>query len=171
MRIWKAEDSVSNDASTAPLLGSYDLRRRRAHVAGIPAKIGKSGRRFPDDSCVVRPLIGDSCGRHLAISVIKKAPAAMASRAPSPDEKLEAYRCILRIRWTKKLMRAVATRNLCGLMRRWRGNPATSQLAMELRAGLRKVRNAVGGGVDIDPSIWRAYIELKGLTKEATKHG
>ena len=94
MRIWKAEDSVSNDASTAPLLGSYDLRRRRAHVAGIPAKIGKSGRRFPDDSCVVRPLIGDSCGRHLAISVIKKAPAAMASRAPSPDEKLEAYRCI-----------------------------------------------------------------------------
>ena len=38
-------------------------------------------------------------------------------------------------------------------------NPATSQVAMKLRAGLREDRSAVGGEIDADSSSWRALIE------------
>ena len=68
-------------------------------------------------------------------------------------------------------MRAGLTRNLCGLIKRGSANPATSELASRLRAGLREVRSAVGGAVDADSSSWWACLELKGPTKEASQQG
>ena len=56
-------------------------------------------------------------------------------------------------------------------MRREGANPPTSQLAMKLRSGLQEVRNAVRGEVDVDPSSWRAILELEGLTREDLEQG
>ena len=113
----------------------------------------------------------DSCERQIAKSVSRKAPAALASRPTSSDEKVEASRRILGNRWTENLLRAVLTHNFWGLMKRGLADPSTSQLATKRRSGLRELSGAAGGEIDADSSSRRASIELESLTKEASKQG
>ena len=90
----------------------------------------------------------------------------MASRLTSSDGKVVACGCNLGARWTKDLMGAVPSHISRLLTRRGLAYPATSQLASRLRAELRDVWSAVGGEVDACSSSWRAFVWLKGLTKE-----
>ena len=53
----------------------------------------------------------------------------------------------------------------------WIANPVTARLARKLRTGLREVWGAVGGEVDADSTSLLAFLERKGLTREAPRQG
>ena len=144
-----------------------------------PRKLGIQVQDFPDVLCVAGLLMGGGCERQLAISVIKRASAAMASRSTSSDEEVGAYTCIFCIGWTEGLMRAVSTQStwfdearvhqpcdisagveLSGHARR--GSPT------QLRTGSREAWSSVDRDADAYSSSWWAFIELKGLTTDAS---
>ena len=90
----------------------------------------------------------EGCVRGLTLDVAKGASATMATPTASPDEKAGAHGCNLGASCTKDLMRAATARMLSGLTRRSLADPATTELAKKLRAGLHEVGGAVGGEVD-----------------------
>ena len=56
----------------------------------------------------------------------------------------------LGITWTKRMVKAVPAHKLSGLIRRGVSNPATAQLAQQLRTGLFGTRSVTGGQLDAD---------------------
>ena len=74
--------------------------------------------------------------------------------------------CILDIRWTKELIKAVPAHTKSRLGRRGLSNPANTQTAKQFRTGLHEIWDAVGGEVGADAASWWPLIDLKGLTQE-----
>ena len=138
---------------------------------GSTQKLGRQVDDFSDVLRVARSLMYDSCEWQFARSVSRQASAAMASWSTFSDEKFDSRKCILGASWTKDLMSAASSRGERGSLKGGSANRTTCRPATKLLKRLREVRNAVGRGVDVDSSSWRACTKIDGLTGEASRHG
>ena len=113
----------------------------------------------------------EACARQLATKLMKEASAVLANPDASNEQKKLAFGYLLGIRWTKDMIRSVSSHAICGLVRRGLANPATKELAQQLREGVHEAWGALGDQLDADSSRWWSFLEEKGIMNTASRQG
>ena len=144
------------------------MRNGRTHLPTYRSRKYSMGSTTPTGAPGIRTCGEIEEGRRLREVARVEKVAGLA--APS-DEKSGALRCILGIRWAKRMTKAAPACRLPGLVRRGLSDAAATRPAQQLQSGLFEKWNAVGRQMDADSASWRPFIESQGLTREASGQG